>query len=113
MLALRYLAKDQEGFDASEIGGRALAMAEDPAVNLLNRVSAIQVASTVAGRTGDGARYRKFAEAGNAMPMRLAAIAALGQSGDQSQRPFLEDILSTGKEPLAAAARHAIKKLSR
>lgn len=111
LLAIRYLSRDQSGFDVETIGAKALEMAENPAVNVLNRISAIQVATTAAGKTGDGDKYRRLAETEQHTMIRVAAIAAIGQSGDQSQRDYLASIAERNQEPFRTAALNAIHKL--
>jgi len=111
LLAMRYLSKDQEGFDAQEIAGKAWKLAENADANLLSRISAIQVASTLTGKTGDGSRYVQYATSGNAMPIRLASIAAIGVSGDRTQLEFLSQIAANEPEPLNSAAKNAMKKI--
>lgn len=112
LLAMRYLSRDQDGFDAAEIGVKAIEMAENPAANVLNRVSAIQVASTLSGKTGDGTKFRVLADNETHTMIKVAAIAAIGQSGDQSQREYLTAIADQNKEPFRTAAISALKKLS-
>ena len=42
----------------------------------------------------------------------MAAIAALGQSGDQSLREYIEQLAITAQPPLSVAANEALKKLN-
>ncbi len=112
LLAVRYLAKDQAEFQSPEIAEQAWKIAENSSANELSRISAIQVASMLDSSKGDGSKYVTLAQAGNSMPIRLSAIAALGNSGDQTQREHLTKIVETEKEPLKTAAKHALQNLN-
>ncbi|MGE4301852.1 MAG: hypothetical protein AB7F40_09660 [Victivallaceae bacterium] len=112
LLAERYLSRDQEGFDRTEIAGTAMEIVNNPSANQLTRISAIQVVATLNGKTGDGTAYRQLSADGNPMMVRMAAIAALGQSGDQAQREYLEHLATTTQPPLSVAANEALKKLN-
>ena len=110
LLALRYLAKDQDGFEKDEIVKAALEIAQDPAENQLTRISAIQVAADLQEGGGDATVYREFAEEGNPLMMRMSAIAALGQSGDRTHAEFLANVAAS-EGPLQKPAQVALKKL--
>jgi len=113
LLTMRYLAENDVAFDAAELKTEALAIVNSPTANQLSRVSAIQVAASLSEKTGDATPYLQYAESGNDMLMRMAALAAIGKSGDQSQRELLENIIGQEKPPITTAAKSALRNLSR
>ena len=111
LLALRYLSKDLAGINTSEIAQEAVKLMQNPDANILNRVSAMQVASMLNGKNGDASPYLDYAAPGNGVTVRAAAIAAIGASGDYSAQGVLVDYQEEGG-PVAVAAAAALKKMN-
>mgnify|MGYP001336254371 CR=1 FL=1 len=110
LLGLSRLSQTCGEFEEARIREAALTMVRSESSGDLPRITAIQVCAEM-----DVKEALPVAEAlarqSASVPLRIAAIAALGAIGGEEQRPFLESIVAGGDQRLQPAARAALQKL--
>lgn len=111
LLALRHLAQEfPKEFDAGEIARRAAEIAADADTANLTRISALQVASRLGAKELEPVALELAKEETAPLPLRLSAIAALGELNAAGNLPLLQTLSGT-KGPVGKAALAAMKKI--
>lgn len=111
LLALRYLAEEYpKEFDAKEVGRRAAEIAASEGTANLTRISALQVASRFGARELEPVALRLAENGAESLPLRLSAIAALGELNAVGSVPTLQTLAGT-PGPVGKAASAAMKKI--
>ena len=112
LLGLERLSRDRPEIDRLRLGVRATMVARDTTASDSARVAAIQVAAK-AGEATARDLARALARSGESIPVRMSAIAALGELGIAEDRAWLEDLASNPEtnSRLLPAAAAAIRKL--
>jgi hypothetical protein len=110
LLGLARLAEKDEAFDRGRIREAGLALAHDQDAGELARVSALQVCA----RLGLGEIVPLCAElaaGASSIPLRLSAIAALGQLGGAAELPRLNQLISEKDHRLRPALTLALERI--
>ena len=111
LLALRYLAEEYpKEFDAGEVARRATEIAASEGTANLTRISALQVASRFGARELEPVAQRLAEDTSASLPLRLSAIATLGQLNAAGSLPTLQTLAGT-PGPVGKAAGAAMKKI--
>lgn len=111
LLALRYLAGEYpKEFDAGEVARRATEIAANEETANLTRISALQVASRFGARELEPVAQRLAENTAASLPLRLSAIATLGELNAAGSLPTLQTLAGT-KGPVGKAASAAMKKI--
>lgn len=111
LLALYDLAQDHREFDPGQLGEAALKLAGDDRCGDLSRITALQIC----GRMGiDQAAplVLQLAQNAGSVPLRISAIAALGEVGDEAARNYLRQLASQSEPRLRPALETALKKMN-
>ena len=112
LLALNNLAQNNAEFEKDKIAETALKLAGDEQCGELSRITAVQIC----GRTGTTQAEPlalQLAQSAGSIPLRITAIAALGDLGDRSVKAFLQQIAAGGEDRLKPAAESALKRLNK
>ena len=112
LLALNDLAQNNTGFDRDQIAQTALKLAGDDQCGELARITAIQICGQM-GVTQAAALALQLAQQAGSIPLRITAIAALGDLGDQGVETFLRQIVAGTEDRLKPAAVSALKRLKK
>lgn len=78
----------------------------------LAKTSAIQICSR-AGNKEILPTVRSLAESSESLPLRMSAIAALGDIGEKVDKEYLESLVKTAKAPLLVPAQKSLERLVR
>lgn len=111
LLALRDLAQDHREFEQVKLGEVALKLAGDDRCGELSRITALQVC----GRMGiDQATplLLQVAQKPGSVPLQIAAIAALGDVGNEEARNYLRQLAAKAESRLMPAIEQALKKMN-
>ena len=109
LLALSYLSERDSDFDPAFVRNEAVQLAGNGSASNLSRISA----AGVCGRmkiTEALPVMRQLASSGGSVMLKTAAIAAIGDAGDASDIPLLNQ-LSRGSPPFSTAADNAARKI--
>ena len=110
LLSLNFLSQNTPAFDKEKFKHEALSLAKDENAGEMARITALQVC----GRNGiyDALPLaRKLAKKSPSVPLRISAIAALGDLGGPESRPFLKGLAEGPDERLKPAAQSALKRM--
>jgi hypothetical protein len=111
LVALESLSRQYAEIDKAKVGQLALEIAQDPAASVDARTTAIQICA-MTGKKEIVPAARILAQTGSPVPLRLSAIAVLGQVGTEQDKELLESIaVSSDKYPRKAADK-ALKALN-
>ena len=112
LIGMSTLSESHPEIDRNAVAGKALAIATDGKAGVESRITAVQICATM-GRTEVLLTARGLAEQGAVVPLRLSAIAALGQVGTAEDGAVLSRV-AAGKEPYTRrAAEKALANLRR
>lgn len=112
LLALNDLAQSNPEFDRNQIAQTALKLAGDDNCGELARITAVQLCGQM-GVQQASALIQQLARQAGSIPLRISAIAALGNLGDQGVEPFLQEIAAGSEDRLKPAAETALKQLKK
>jgi hypothetical protein len=112
LLALNDLARNHPEFNRDQIAQTALKLAGDEHCGELARITAVQLCGQKQV-TQAATLVLQLAQSASSMPLRIAAIAALGDLGDQDAETFLQGIAAGGEDRLKPAAQTALKRLEK
>jgi hypothetical protein len=112
LLALNNLAQNNSEFEKDKIAGTALKLAEDEQCGELSRITAVQICGRT-GATRAELLALQLAQSAPSIPLRITAIAALGDLGDRSVETFLQQIAAGSEDRLKPAAESALKRLNK
>jgi hypothetical protein len=111
IMGLQRLAREDALVDARQVAEAALTMAANPSANELARITATQVC----GRLGVQAAVptaETLSQSGASVPLRMAAIATLGDLGGPPQRALLERLAANPEPRMKRAALASLQRLS-
>jgi hypothetical protein len=112
LLSLNDLAQSSAEFDQNQIAQTALKLAGDDQCGELARITAIQICGRM-GVTQALSVALQLAQQAGSVPLRITAIAALGDLGDQNVETFLQQIAAGDEDRLKPAAVSALKRLNK
>jgi hypothetical protein len=112
LLALGDLAQDQPEIEKNKLAEAALKMAGDQQCGELSRVTAVQVCGRM-GMSEAAPVALELAQNAGSIPLQIAAIAALGDMGDQQARAYLQQINADSEPRLKPAIETALKKMNK
>lgn len=112
LLALSDLAQSNAEFDRNQIAQTALKLAGDDSCGELARITAVQLCGQM-GVPQASALIQQLAQQAGSIPLRISAIAALGDLGDQGAETFLQEIAAGSEDRLKPAAETALKRLKK
>lgn len=111
LLALRELAQDHREIEANKLGEVALKLAGDDRCGELSRITALQVCGRL-GLNQAAPLLLQLAQKAESVPLQLAAIAALGDVGNEAARTYLRQLAVQPEPRLRPALETALKKLN-
>ncbi len=112
LLALNDLAQNNAEFEKNQITEVALKLVGNEQCGELARITAVQIC----GRTGATQAVPlvlELAQSAGSVPLRISAVAALGDLGDRNVETVLQQIAADGGERLKPAAESALKRLNK
>jgi hypothetical protein len=112
LLVLRDLAQDHNEIDPTRLGEAALKLAQDARCSELSRITAIQVCGRMSLFQAAPLAL-ELARDAESIPMRVSAIAALGDLGNQEARAFLQQVTAGTENRLKLATESALKRLTK
>jgi hypothetical protein len=98
--------------DRTQLAQTALTMAEDPDCGELARITAVSICGRI-GVTEALPVTSQLAETANSIPLRIAAIAALGDLGIPETQAVLERLSRNSEKRLRTAAESALVRLKK
>jgi len=110
LLALWRLSAVGMGVDRERVAAKSIELVEAPNTGELARITALQV-SADSGQQGILKSAMALAEAGQKIPLRASAIAAVGRLGNQEQLPWLERQAADANPSLKIAVDAAVKQI--
>jgi hypothetical protein len=112
LLALTRLSEGRPEFDRNQIGATALQLAKEAVAGELTRITALEVCARLG--VGDALPLLALAaQAGETMPVRIAAVGALGVLGGSDQTALLNELANSPEERLKVPALQALKQISK
>ena len=112
LLALNDLSQNNTEFEKNKITEVALKLAGNEQCGELARITAVQICGR-ADATQAVPQVLELAQSAGSIPLRISAIAALGDLGDRSVETFLQQIAAGNEERLKPAAESALKRLNK
>jgi hypothetical protein len=109
LLALNRLTRSEA--DREEAGKAALQIAAGNGAGELARITAFQVCSQL-GLAGALPALQQAAAAGETIPLRISAVAALGSLGGANEIPLLKSLRDGPEERLQPVAQHALAQIA-
>lgn len=111
LLALRDLAQDHSEFDPNKLGEVALKLAGDDRTGELSRITALQICGRM-GINQAAPLMLQLAQKTGSVPLKIAAIAALGDVGNDEARHYLRQLAVKSEPRLLPALETALKKMN-
>jgi hypothetical protein len=112
LLALTRLSSGRAEFDQAQIGAAALRLAAPGAAGELTQISALEVSAQL-GVKDAVPILSQVAETGDSIPLRIAAVAGLGELRATDAEPMLEEMINGPEERLRLPARVALARISK
>ena len=112
LLALNDLAQNNAEFEKDKIARTALKLAGNEQCGELARITAVQICGQT-DATQAAPLILQLAQNAGSIPLRITAIAALGDLGDRSAEGFLQQIAAGNEDRLKPAAESALKRLNK
>ena len=112
LLGLKYMAEQNTNFDKDLISQKAATIAADENTYVLTRISAVSVCGKMQS-TESLDTVRNLTTDTQPTALRTAAIASLGEIGDETDIKPLTEIAAKNKRPFSTAARTALNKLKK
>ena len=112
LLALNDLAQNNAEFEKDKIARTALKLAGNEQCGELARITAVQICGQT-DATKAAPLILQLAQNAGSIPLRITAIAALGDLGDRSAEGFLQQIATGNEDRLKPAAESALKRLNK
>ncbi len=110
LLALYHLSQKHTEFDLSSLGDVALKLATDERCGQVSRLTAVQICGRMKERKVLPVA-RTLAENSRSLPVKLAAIAAIGEVGGPDDLTMLEHLATGSSTHVQTAAKSALRKL--
>jgi|GEM_PF-1914731 len=111
LLALQRLSDEYPNFDKNKIASTALQMAQNLASTEPAQITSYQVCAQLNVPKALPV-VLAAAQGGQTVPIKMSAIAALGQMGGPEQKLFLNSILAGSEERLKPAAQASLDKIT-
>ncbi len=112
LLALHTLARNHSEFDRGQIDAAMLELASDEAATVANRISALRLCGE-SGNTNALATARTLAGSGGTTLLRCAAIATLGEIGEEQDLALIETYAASSDKRIRQIAQTTLAKRSR
>ncbi len=111
LLALSDLAPEHSELDQKKLNEAALKMAGDERCGELSRITALQLCGRM-GIAESAPLLLQVAQKAKSVPLQIAAIAALGDVGNDEAQNFLKHLDAQPESRLGPALETALKKLN-
>jgi HEAT repeat protein len=111
LLALHRLAGAESAIDKPAVQRAALQLAQDEQCGELARITAVQVCGRM-GVKEVAPLALQLAQTAASVPLRIAAVATLGDVGGAAARGYLEELARGEDERLRVAAASALQRLN-
>lgn len=112
LIAVERLSRDHAEFDRQAIGDTALKMAISGNTCHDSRITALRVCAMM-NKVEVLPQARILAQTGATMPVRLAAIATVGDLGDESDLEYIESLAASDDRRLQRASKTASESLKK
>jgi HEAT repeat protein len=100
----------KDEIERAEVAAAALQLATDEAASAMTRMSAIQVCAGLGMKEALPVAI-ELAQNDSRIPLRIAAIAAVGDLGGAGQQPLLQQLASDEEQRLQVAAESAMQRI--
>jgi HEAT repeat protein len=105
------MASDEKAVDVEKFEKQIVRLASDSAASEQNRITAVRLAG-MCGIHNAHSAVREMAQTGETESLRAAAIATLGEIGDETDRELLLSIANGTDTSLGDVAKRAVISLS-
>ena len=112
LLALNDLSQNNTEFEKNKITEAALKLVSNEQCGELARITAVQICGRTSATQAEPL-VLQLAQSAGSIPLRITAIAALGDLGDRSVENFLQQIAAGNEDRLKPAAESALKRLNK
>ena len=109
LLGLQKLSASSPEIDSKQVAAAALSLAQDTKVNPLTRITAVQVCGQM-GLKQVSSLARNLADTSDSLPLRLSALATLGDLGGNENLRYLEKRLTSASNLELTAVSSAIQR---
>ena len=111
LIGLETVSRKDKSYDRDKIGQAAISLAVDDTCHIRTRITAMQICG-VMGRKEILPTARKVAREADSIPLRMSAIATIGDVGDSQDTELLKQILSSsGNTYVRKSAQSAMNRL--
>lgn len=110
LMAVERLSRDHEAFDRDAIGDAAVEIALAADTSHDSRITALRVCAMM-GRVEVLPQARMLSQTGTTTPVRLAAIATVGDLGDATDLEYIESLAASDDRRLQRVSKSASKRL--
>jgi len=110
LLGMERLSREYKEFDRERIAGTALTLASDENTGEATRITALRVCGLMK-QAGALETARIVVQTGTTFPLRLAAIATLGDLGDRRDREYLQALATVEGARFKPAIERAAKAI--
>jgi hypothetical protein len=112
LIALKRIsASDPKAVDGKELAAKAYAVLTDKEAIEINMTTSLQTCAQLKNENALPVARRLAGDAATPAPLRISAIAALGQLGDQSDKELLRKLKASTDVRLSTASMAALKRL--
>ena len=111
LLALERLSRDRPEFDRTQVGDKAVEVANDDNTHVASRLTALRICGMM-GRTDVLPTARALSQTGSTGYLRMAAAATIGDLGDKSDIELLQSLAASTQPNMMSIAESAIKRIN-
>jgi hypothetical protein len=111
LLALERLSRDNSEFDRGKVGEKALELAMDDQSTEANRITSLRLCGMI-NKPEILPTARVLAQTGSTGPIRMAAVATVGDVGDQTDIELLQSLAGGSDKQAKVVAESALNRLN-
>ena len=111
LLALERLSRDNSEFDRSKVGEKALELAMNDQCTEANRITCLRLCGMM-NKPEILPTARVLAQTGSTGPIRMAAVATVGDVGDQTDIELLQSLAGGSDKQAKVVAESALNRLN-
>ena len=112
LITLETLAKTHPQIDAGKVADAALALANDDACGEATRITALRVCAEM-GKSEVLATAKVLAQTGETIPLRMAALATVGDLGGKNDAELLRSLAADADKRIADCSKAALARMNR
>jgi len=112
LICLETMSRTHPEIDREKLAGTAVALASDETCGEATRITAFGVCSSM-GKTGLLPTAKALAQTGDTIPLRMAAIAAVGDLGGKDDAELLRSLAADSDKRIASCSHSALDRLNK